>query len=141
MAEFLEFRDISKNYGSVKAVRNVSLSVRRGEFFSLLGPSGCGKTTLLRTLAGFETPDTGRIFLNGKDITDLPPHERKVNTIFQSYALFPHLSVYDNIAFGLRIAHRPKAEIKHEVEKMLAMIQLEDQAWKKPSQISGGQKQ
>ena len=141
MSEFLEFRDISKHYGDIKAVDHVSLEVKQGEFFSLLGPSGCGKTTLLRTLAGFEQPDTGRIILDGQDITDLPPYERKVNTIFQSYALFPHLSVWDNIAFGLKVAKRPKAEIKREVEKMLAMIQMEDQAWKKPDQISGGQKQ
>lgn len=141
MGEFLEFQDVSKHYGNVKAVDHVSLSLKRGEFFSLLGPSGCGKTTLLRTLAGFEHPDTGRIFLNGADITDLPPHERKVNTIFQSYALFPHLSVWENIAFGLKIAHRPKGEIKREVEKMLAMIQMEEYAWQKPNQISGGQKQ
>jgi spermidine/putrescine transport system ATP-binding protein len=138
---FLEFQDISKHYGEVKAVDHISLEVKQGEFFSLLGPSGCGKTTLLRTLAGFEQPDTGRIFLDGQDITDLPPYERKVNTIFQNYALFPHLSVWDNIAFGLKVAKRPKAEIKREVEKMLAMIQMEDQAWKKPDQISGGQKQ
>ena len=141
MGEFLEFQDVSKHYGGVKAVEHASLSIKRGEFFSLLGPSGCGKTTLLRTLAGFEHPDTGRIFLNGEDITDLPPHERKVNTIFQSYALFPHLTVWDNIAFGLKIARRPKAEIRQEVEKMLAMIQMEEYAYKKPAQISGGQKQ
>ena len=141
MSAFLEFQDISKHYGPVKAVDHVSLSVNQGEFFSLLGPSGCGKTTLLRTLAGFEQPDTGRIILDGQDITDLPPYQRKVNTIFQSYALFPHLTVWDNIAFGLKIAKRPKSEIKTEVEKMLALVQLEEHAWKKPDQISGGQKQ
>ena len=110
MAEFLEFENVSKHYGKVKAVDGVSLSVKKGEFFSLLGPSGCGKTTLLRILAGFEHPDTGRVLLNGEDITDLPPNLRKVNTIFQSYALFPHLNVWENIAFGLRIAKRPKKE-------------------------------
>ena len=141
MSEFLEFQDVSKHYGAVKAVDHVSLSVKQGEFFSLLGPSGCGKTTLLRILAGFEQPDTGRVLLGGEDVTDLPPYERKVNTIFQSYALFPHLSVWDNIAFGLKVAKRPKKEIKAEVEKMLTLIQMEDQAWKKPDQISGGQKQ
>ena len=141
MSEFLEFQDVSKHYGAVKAVDHVSLSVKQGEFFSLLGPSGCGKTTLLRILAGFEQPDTGRVLLGGEDVTDLPPYERKVNTIFQSYALFPHLSVWDNIAFGLKVAKRPKKEIKVEVEKMLTLIQMEDQAWKKPDQISGGQKQ
>lgn len=141
MSEFLEFVDVSKRYGEVHAVDHVSLSVRRGEFFSLLGPSGCGKTTLLRILAGFEYPDTGRVLLNGKDITDLPPNKRTVNTIFQSYALFPHMSLWDNIAFGLKIARRSKTEIKNEVEKMLALIQMEDHAYKKPDQISGGQKQ
>ena len=141
MSDFLQFEDVSKHYGAVKAVDHVSLSVKQGEFFSLLGPSGCGKTTLLRILAGFEQPDTGRVLLGGEDVTDLPPYERKVNTIFQSYALFPHLSVWDNIAFGLKVAKRPKKEIQSEVEAMLALIQMEDQAWKKPDQISGGQKQ
>lgn len=141
MSEILEFVDVSKSYGDIKAVDHVSLSVKQGEFFSLLGPSGCGKTTLLRILAGFEQPDTGRVLLGGRDVTDLPPYERKVNTIFQSYALFPHLSLWENIAFGLKVAKRPKKEIKEEVAKMLALIQMEDQAWKKPDQISGGQKQ
>ena len=141
MSAFLEFQDISKHYGPIKAVDHVSLSVNQGEFFSLLGPSGCGKTTLLRTLAGFEQPDTGRIILDGQDITDLPPYERKVNTIFQSYALFPHMTIWDNIAFGLKIAKRPKQEIKREVERMLELVQLEDHARKKPDQLSGGQKQ
>jgi spermidine/putrescine transport system ATP-binding protein len=141
VSDFLQFEDVSKSYGAVRAVDHVSLSVEQGEFFSLLGPSGCGKTTLLRILAGFEQPDTGRVLLGGEDVTELPPYERKVNTIFQSYALFPHLSVWDNIAFGLKVAKRPKKEIKAEVEKMLALIQMEDKAWKKPDQISGGQKQ
>lgn len=139
--EFLEFEDVSKYFGRICAVDHVSLSVRKGEFFSLLGPSGCGKTTLLRILAGFERPDTGRVLLNGRDITALPPHERKVNTIFQSYALFPHLTVRENIAFGLRIEKRPKSEIAEEVERMLVLIQMEDQAEKYPDKISGGQKQ
>ena len=141
VSEFLEFENVSKHYGSIKAVDHVSLTVKQGEFFALLGPSGCGKTTLLRILAGFEQPDTGRVRLGGEDVTDLPPYERKVNTIFQSYALFPHLTVWDNIAYGLKVAKRPKREIKEEVAKMLTLIQMEDQAWKKPDQISGGQKQ
>lgn len=141
MSEFLEFEDVSKFYGSVRAVDHVSVSVKRGEFFSLLGPSGCGKTTLLRILAGFEEPDTGRVQLDGRDITDLPPNQRKVNTIFQSYALFPHLSVWENIAFGLRLQKRPRQEIHSEVDRMLHLVQLADQAHKKPAMLSGGQKQ
>ncbi len=139
--EFLEFDNVSKHFGSVRAVNQVTLSVKRGEFFSLLGPSGCGKTTLLRILAGFEKPDTGRVILSGEDITALPPNKRKVNTIFQSYALFPHLTVRENIAFGLRIARRSRLEIDNEVDRMLSLIQMEDQAHKRPDQISGGQKQ
>ena len=141
MPEFLDFRGVSKRFGAVQAVDGVSLEVRKGEFFSLLGPSGCGKTTMLRLAAGFEEPDAGRVFLDGKDITDLPPNERKVNTIFQSYALFPHLTVRDNIGFGLTIAKRPKAEIRAEVDRMLELIRMADQADKKPGQLSGGQKQ
>ena len=141
MSEFLEFVGVSKRFGSVKAVNNVSFSVKRGEFFSLLGPSGCGKTTLLRLIAGFEQPDEGRILLDGMDITQLPSHHRPVNTVFQNYALFPHMTVFDNIAFGLRVAHRPKDEIEEEVMKMLKLVQMEDKAYHFPNQISGGQKQ
>jgi len=139
--DFLEFQNVSKHYGSVRAVDNVSLTVKQGEFFSLLGPSGCGKTTLLRIVAGFECPDSGRVLLDGQDITDLPPNRRQVNTVFQSYALFPHLTVRENIAFGPRVARRPRAEIEAEVARMLRLIQLEDQAGKKPGQLSGGQRQ
>jgi spermidine/putrescine transport system ATP-binding protein len=138
---FLEFRGVSKSFGAVRAVDGVSLGVRKGEFFSLLGPSGCGKTTMLRLAGGFEDPDAGRIFLDGRDITDLPPEKRKVNTIFQSYALFPHLTVRANIAFGLAIAKRPKAEVRGEVDRMLELIRMADQAAKKPDQLSGGQRQ
>jgi spermidine/putrescine transport system ATP-binding protein len=141
LSEFLKIEGVTKRFGSLEAVKNVSLEVKRGEFYALLGPSGCGKTTLLRLLAGFEQPDSGRIILDGQDITSLPPNQRKVNTIFQNYALFPHLSVWDNIAFGLKIAHLPKKVIEAEVDKILQLIQMEDQADKKPSQISGGQKQ
>jgi spermidine/putrescine transport system ATP-binding protein len=139
--DFLEFRDISKSFGMIRAVAGVSLGIRKGEFFSLLGPSGCGKTTMLRLAAGFEDPDAGRVFLAGRDITDLPPDKRKVNTIFQSYALFPHMTVRDNIGFGLAIAKRPRAEIRAEVDRMLELIRMGDQAGKKPDQLSGGQKQ
>jgi spermidine/putrescine transport system ATP-binding protein len=141
VSEHLEFRGVAKRFGAIQAVDDVSLEIRRGEFFSLLGPSGCGKTTMLRIAAGFEQPDKGRVFLDGQDITELPPNKRRVNTIFQSYALFPHLTVRDNIAFGLTIAKRPPAEIEKDVAAMLKMIQMEDQAGKKPEQLSGGQKQ
>jgi len=141
MAKSLEFEGVSKPYGPVQAVNNVSFSVERGEFFSLLGPSGCGKTTLLRLVAGFEKPEKGRILLDGHDITQIPPNKRSVNTVFQNYALFPHLNLWDNIAFGLRIAHRPEDEVRQEVQRMLKLIQMEDQGHKLPDQISGGQKQ
>jgi len=141
LKEFLRFDHVTKIFGTTRAVHDVSLTIHQGEIFSLLGPSGCGKTTLLRLLAGFESPDSGKIILNGKDITALPPNQRKVNTVFQNYALFPHMSLRDNIGFGLKMAGRKKAEINVEVDRMLAMIQMEDQADRKPTQISGGQKQ
>jgi spermidine/putrescine transport system ATP-binding protein len=139
--EFLKFDHVTKKFGTVQAVKEVTLSIKKGEFFSLLGPSGCGKTTLLRILAGFEHPDQGRVYLDGQDITDLPPNQRKVNTVFQNYALFPHLTVWNNIAFGLQVARRPKDEINREVLQMLELIQMETYAEYKPHQISGGQKQ
>jgi len=141
MVDSVVFEHVSKQFGKHRALNDVSLSIQKGEFYSLLGPSGCGKTTLLRLLAGFDTPDQGRIFLDGKDITGLPPNKRPVNTVFQNYALFPHLTIWENIAFGLRIANRSEAEIKREVEHMLTLIQMTDHANKLPDQISGGQKQ
>ncbi len=141
MTQFLEFRNIVQAFGKVRAVDNVSLSVKQGEVFSLLGPSGCGKTALLRICAGFQRPQEGRVILNGKDITDLPPEKRQVNTVFQNYALFPHLNVYENIAFGLRIAKRSQADIKREVERMLDLTDMAEHAYKRVQQISGGQKQ
>ncbi len=141
LSEFLEFRNVSKRFGAIQAVDGVSLEIKKGEFFSLLGPSGCGKTTMLRLAAGFEYPDAGRVILDGRDITDLPPNKRQVNTIFQSYALFPHLTVWENIAFGLRVAKRSKRDIETEVEAMLRLIRMSEQADKKPDQLSGGQKQ
>lgn len=141
MSEFLVFEGVSKSYGEIRAVDSVSLSIQKGEIFSLLGPSGCGKTTLLRCCAGFEDPDAGRIILDGRDITHLPPHERKVNTVFQNYALFPHLSIRDNIAFGPRMARWTKGEIDKEVARMLELIQMEEYANRKVTEISGGQKQ
>jgi spermidine/putrescine transport system ATP-binding protein len=141
MALGLHFEGISKSFRLVPTLKDVSFSVEKGSFFSLLGPSGCGKTTLLRIVAGFEQPDSGRVLLDGEDITLLPPNKRPVNTVFQNYALFPHLSLWENIAFGLRIAGHNDRYIRGEVEKMLHLIQLEDEAYKKPEQISGGQKQ
>jgi len=141
VADFLEFQGVTKRFGQMTAVNHATFGVQKGEFFSLLGPSGCGKTTLLRMLAGFEQPDAGRILLDGRDITRLPPDKRQVNTVFQNYALFPHLTIWDNIAFGLRLRRVPKPEIASRVEEMLDLIQLRDQAQKKPTQLSGGQKQ
>ena len=141
MSEFLVFDGVSKTFGKHRAVDGVSLGIAQGEVFSLLGPSGCGKTTLLRMVAGFERPDSGRILLNGEEITALPPEKRPVNTIFQSYALFPHLSVRENIAFGLRVSGRSKADITREVDAMIGVTQLADHADKRPAQLSGGQKQ
>ncbi len=140
-SQFLQFQAVSKCFGTVRAVDDLSLDVRRGEFFSLLGPSGCGKTTLLRLAAGFEQPDSGRVLLDGRDLTGLPPNRRQVNTIFQNYALFPHLTVRENITFGPRTAKWPRELIAAELEKMLLLTQMEEHADKKPDQLSGGQKQ
>lgn len=141
MDDFLIFDGISKSFGNHKVLDNVSLTVKKGEIFSLLGPSGCGKTTLLRICAGFEEPDSGRIILNGEDITSLSPNRRQVNTVFQNYALFPNLNVFENIAFGLRISGMKEEQIKKEVAWYLDLIQLTDHAYKKPEKLSGGQKQ
>jgi putrescine transport system ATP-binding protein len=130
-----------KKFGGVRAVDGVSLDIPAGEFFALLGPSGCGKTTLLRMLAGFETPDEGRILLNGKDIAHVLPHERPVNMMFQNYALFPHLSVRDNIGFGLKRAGMARADIDTRVAEMVALVKLEGLEKRKPDQLSGGQRQ
>jgi putrescine transport system ATP-binding protein len=137
----LRIEEVSKNFGSFRAVDRVSLDVKAGEFFALLGPSGCGKTTLLRMLAGFETPDEGRILLGGSDIAPVLPHERPVNMMFQNYALFPHLSVRDNIAFGLTRAGLARAAINSRVGEMIALVKLEGMEKRKPDQLSGGQRQ
>ena len=116
--EFLVFDHVTKRFGALTAVDDVSFSIQKGEFFSLLGPSGCGKTTLLRMVGGFERPDSGRIYLDGKDITDAPPNMRRVHTVFQNYALFPTMTIWDNIAFSLRLAKKPKAEIEEACKKL-----------------------
>ncbi|MBQ3340672.1 MAG: ATP-binding cassette domain-containing protein, partial [Kiritimatiellae bacterium] len=139
--DFLVFDHVTKRFDALTAVDDVSLSIKKGEFFSLLGPSGCGKTTLLRMLGGFERPNSGRIYLEGKDITDLPPNQRRVHTVFQNYALFPTMTIWDNIAFSLKIAKMPKGEIEERVDAILGMIQMSEHAWKYPNQLSGGQKQ
>jgi spermidine/putrescine transport system ATP-binding protein len=132
---------VSKRFADVKAVDDVSLEVRQGEFFSLLGPSGCGKTTTLRMIAGFERLDTGRILIGDVDVTQTPPHRRPVNTVFQSYALFPHLSVADNVAFGLRFRRLSSTEKKSRVQEMLELVRLQGYGPRKPHQLSGGQQQ
>src|SRR4030081_3703510 len=137
----LRIDGVGKKFGSFRAVDNLSLDIRTGEFFALLGPSGCGKTTLLRMLAGFETPDEGRILLNGRDIAPVLPHERPVNMMFQNYALFPHLTVRDNIAFGLKRANMPRPQIDARVAEMVTLVKLEGLEKRKPDQLSGGQKQ
>src|SRR6266404_6212279 len=137
----VRFDGVSKRFGTATAVERVALDIFSGEFFALLGPSGCGKTTLLRLLAGLEVPDEGRILLDGADLAAVPPYRRPINMMFQSYALFPHLSIEGNVAFGLKQEGLPKAEIATRVEQMLALVRLEGFAKRKPQQLSGGQRQ
>src|SRR5215831_18047583 len=132
---------VSKRYGKVDAVQDVRLAIAEGEFFSLLGPSGCGKTTTLRMIAGFETPDEGRIVLQGKDVTSVFSNRRPVNMVFQQYALFPHMSIYDNVAFGLKVKHVPKKEHRGRIMEMLRVVELEGFENRRPRQLSGGQQQ
>ncbi|MBP2463503.1 MULTISPECIES: ABC transporter ATP-binding protein [unclassified Rhizobium] len=138
---FIRFENITKRFGNFTAVDNLTLDIYEREFFSLLGPSGCGKTTLMRMLAGFEEPTEGRILLQGKDISGVPPYKRPTNMMFQSYALFPHMSVEKNIAFGLKQDNLAKGEIDTRVEEMLKLVKLEQFAKRKPAQLSGGQRQ
>jgi spermidine/putrescine transport system ATP-binding protein len=132
---------VAKRFGSVVAVEETTLDIRDGEFFSLLGPSGCGKTTTLRMIAGFETPDEGRVLLRGADVTSVAPNQRNVNTVFQHYALFPHMNVSDNVAFGLELKKVPRGERRDRVAEMLQVVQLEGMEKRKPQQLSGGQQQ
>jgi spermidine/putrescine transport system ATP-binding protein len=137
----IELRNVSKSIDGYDILQNLNLEVRNGEFLTLLGPSGCGKTTLLRLISGFEEPSTGQIFINGKDVNGLPPHLRHVHTVFQSYALFPHMTVLENVAFGLNCQKLPKAEIEARVAEVLKTVKLEKFAKRKPDQLSGGQQQ
>jgi spermidine/putrescine transport system ATP-binding protein len=132
---------VTKRFDEVVAVDDVSLAIERGRFFALLGPSGCGKTTTLRMIGGFEEPDAGTIFLGDRPVTGLPPYKRDVNTVFQSYALFPHLSIFENVAFGLRRRKAPRGQIEGRVDEMLALVELEGLGRRKPRQLSGGQQQ
>lgn len=137
----VEIRGVSKAFGDFKAVDGVSLRIPRGEFFSLLGPSGCGKTTLLRMIAGFELPSAGEILIGNRDMTRVPPHRRPVNMVFQSYALFPHLNVFDNVAFGLRCQKHPAGDIPRKVAESLELVRLSGFEQRLPRQLSGGQRQ
>ena len=137
----VRFENVSRHFGDVKAVDNANLEIRDGEFFSMLGPSGSGKTTCLRMIAGFDRPTRGNIFLYGQDVSDLPPYERNVNTVFQDYALFPHMTVEDNIGYGLMIKGVPKTERYKQVDEMLDLVRLPGFGYRKPSQLSGGQRQ
>ncbi|MGC7559495.1 spermidine/putrescine ABC transporter ATP-binding protein PotA [Pasteurella sp. PK-2025] len=137
----IELRSITKSYGNKTIIENFNLTINNGEFLTILGPSGCGKTTVLRLLAGLEELDSGHIILDGEDITDVPAEQRHVNTVFQSYALFPHMTIFENVAFGLRMQKVPNHEIKPRVLEALRMVQLEEYAESKPAQLSGGQQQ
>ena len=137
----IRFENVTKRFGKVVAVDDVSLSIEEGEFFALLGPSGCGKTTLLRMLAGFETPTEGRILIDGQDISHTPPNKRPVNMVFQSYAVFPHMTVADNVAYGLMVDGVPKAERDKRVTEALGLVKLDGFEARKPDQMSGGQRQ
>ncbi|MGH4141090.1 ABC transporter ATP-binding protein [Clostridium sp.] len=139
---FVQLLNVCKSFDQDEAIiKNLDLGIRQGEFLTLLGPSGCGKTTTLRMIAGFELPTSGEIVIDGENITDKPPYLRCVNTVFQNYALFPHMNIYDNIAFGLKMKKMPKSKIKDKINEMLKMVQLEGYENRKPSQLSGGQMQ
>ncbi|MDG2703390.1 ABC transporter ATP-binding protein, partial [Vibrio parahaemolyticus] len=137
----INLEHISQHFGEQIALDDVSLTVKEGEFFSLLGPSGCGKSTLLNIIGGFLEPTKGVVYIGDQDVTTLPPYQRKTGMVFQSYALFPHLTVFDNVAYGLKVQKKKKAEIKQKVMESLALVQLESFAKRMPHQLSGGQQQ
>lgn len=139
--QILKLEQISKSFGSTKVLNQISLDVQQGEFITLLGSSGCGKTTTLRIIAGLESPDSGKVILNGQEVTGLPPEKRNVNTVFQNYALFPHMTVAENIAYGLKIQKVSRSEIQQTVQQMLKLVQLEGFDKRNPSELSGGQRQ
>jgi spermidine/putrescine transport system ATP-binding protein len=141
VSKVVELKNISKSFDGLSVLKNLDLTINNGEFLTLLGPSGCGKTTILRIIAGFETPDGGEVIINGRTVNDLPPNKRHINTVFQSYALFPHMTVFDNVAFGLKMAKTPAAELKERVNEVLSVVKLTEYAARKPSQLSGGQQQ
>jgi spermidine/putrescine transport system ATP-binding protein len=141
MASMVELRKVSKKFGSFTALEEVSFDIAEGEFMTFLGPSGCGKTTCLRLISGFEHPSTGEIFIAGKNVTHDPPYRRSVNQVFQTYALFPHLSVYENISFGLRMQKLAAPDVKRRVDRIVEMTSLQEFANRKPAQLSGGQRQ
>ena len=145
MSAEIEVTGISKQFGqgsaAFKALSDINLTINTGEFFTLLGPSGCGKTTLLRVIAGFEAPTTGSLRINGEEVASKGPNQRPVNTVFQSYALFPHMTVAQNIAFGLKMLGKPRAEVETTTVEMLRLVRMEAMAGRKPSEISGGQQQ
>ncbi|MGJ7974859.1 spermidine/putrescine ABC transporter ATP-binding protein PotA [Providencia hangzhouensis] len=141
LTPLIELKSLSKGFDGKQIISELDLTIQNGEFLTILGPSGCGKTTVLRLIAGLEDADGGQIILDGQDITDIPAENRFVNTVFQSYALFPHMTVFDNVAFGLRMQKTPAAEIQKRVDQALRMVQLEDFAERRPNQLSGGQQQ
>lgn len=141
LTPLIELKSLSKGFDGKQIISELDLTIQNGEFLTILGPSGCGKTTVLRLIAGLEDVDDGQIILDGQDITDIPAENRFVNTVFQSYALFPHMTVFDNVAFGLRMQKTPAAEIQKRVDQALRMVQLEDFAERRPNQLSGGQQQ
>ena len=141
MQSAIEFRHVARHYGEVRAVDGVDLQIAQGEFFAMLGPSGSGKTTCLRLIAGFEAPDSGAILLDGNDVTDRAPYERDVNTVFQDYALFPHMTLLENVAYGLRVRKVPRAEQRRRALEMLDLVKLSEMGERRPLQLSGGQRQ